>query len=99
MTSETCRPAKTKTGVQKSVLYTTASVAHFSLNPNFPSPPLLSDAVPAAPSGRLVLMDKVQQAVRRHTRAASCRLVRLLRVAQALLRVAQHFVNGCQTLF
>ena len=50
-----------------------------------------SDAVPAAP---LVFIGQVQQAVRRRTRAASCRLARLLRVAQALLRVTQHFVNG-----
>ena len=32
-----------------------------------------SDAVPAAPSGRLVLIGQVQQAVRRRTPAASCR--------------------------
>ena len=42
-----------------------------------------SDAVPAAPSGRLVLIGQVQQAVRRRTPAASCRLARLLRAAQA----------------
>jgi len=41
-----------------------------------------SDAVPAAPSGRLVLIGQVQQAVRRRTPAASCRLARPLRVAQ-----------------
>ena len=40
-----------------------------------------SDAVPAAPSGRLVLIGQVQQAVRRRTPAASCRLARPLRVA------------------
>eukprot|EP00964_Phaeocystis_antarctica_P097864 scaffold63929_cov65-Phaeocystis_antarctica.AAC.2 len=41
-----------------------------------------SDAVPAAPSGRLILIGEVQQAVRRRTRAASCRLAAVLRVAQ-----------------
>ena len=33
-----------------------------------------SDAVPAAPLGRLILIGEVQQAVRGRTRAASCRL-------------------------
>ena len=43
-----------------------------------------SDAVPAAPSGRLVLIGQVQQAVRRRTPAASCRLARPLRLAHTL---------------